>query len=86
MVGHVSAQTAKQNGAKGIARPKDPADIKEQLHLYHERREAGLLHPWQEKEPLWYGLEGHESEDENYRWNELNVAAAEAARNKKGDE
>ena len=86
VIGHVCAQMAKQNGAKGVARPKDPGDIREQLRLYRKRREAGTLHPWQEKEPLWYGLEGHESDGENYRWNELNVAAAAAEEKRKEEE
>ena len=68
MVGHAIAQKSKQEGAKGIARPKDPQHIQEQFDETRRRHDAGLLYEWQEREPLQYGLDGHESEDEAYRY------------------
>ena len=67
LIGHVAAQKAKQNGAPGVARPKDPEDIALQLKLAKERAAAGKLHPWQEQYPETFRLCGHESEDEAYR-------------------
>ena len=68
MIGHTVAQKSKQNGAKGIARPKDQAHMMEQFKEAKRREEAGLLYEWQEREPLRYDLDGHESEDEAYRY------------------
>jgi hypothetical protein len=67
IIGHAIAQKSKQNGAKGIARPKDREHIKQMMAEAKEREKAGLLHPWQEAEPLHYGLLGHENPDEAYR-------------------
>ena len=52
LLGHATASAAKQNGAKGVARPKDPADIRKQLILASAREYKGELHPWQVAEPL----------------------------------
>ena len=68
LIGHTVAQKSKQNGAKGIARPKDPEHVKTQFDEFKRREEAGLLYEWQEQEPLRYDLDGHESEDEAYRY------------------
>ena len=54
--GHITAFRAKQNGTKGIGRPKDEEDIKLQLKLANEREKEGKLHPWQEIDPLAFGL------------------------------
>lgn len=68
IIGHTVAQKSKQNGAKGIARPKDNAHMREQLDEAKRRQEAGTLYEWQEREPLRYDLDGHETEDEAYRY------------------
>jgi len=68
LIGHTVAQKSKQNGAKGIARPKDPQHMQEQFEEAKRRHDAGLLYEWQEKEPLRYDLDGHETEDEAYRY------------------
>jgi hypothetical protein len=68
LIGHAVAQKSKQNGAKGIARAKDPAHIKQQFEEAQRRHDAGELYEWQEKEPLRYGLDGHENDDEAYRF------------------
>jgi hypothetical protein len=68
LIGHAVAQKSKQNGAKGVARPKDPIHMREQLDEAQRRHDAGLLYEWQEKEPLRYDLDGHENEDEAYRY------------------
>jgi len=76
VIGHVSAQVAARNGAEGIARPKDVADIKRQLRLRDEREAEGKLHPWQEDDPVRYGLYGGETEEEKARFDDLYYAAA----------
>ena len=68
VIGHAVAQKSKQNGAKGIARPKDPQHIESQFAETKRRHDDGLLYEWQEKEPLRYGLDGHENADEAYRF------------------
>lgn len=68
MLGHVAAQKSKQNGAKGIERPKDQEHMREQFAEAQRRFEAGLLYEWQEREPWRYDLDGHENEDEAYRF------------------
>jgi hypothetical protein len=68
MIGHAIAQKSKQSGAKGIARPKDMQHVKDQLAETKRRHDAGLLHEWQEKEPMRYDLDGHENADEAYRY------------------
>jgi len=68
IIGHTVAQKSKQNGAKGIARPKDNAHMREQLDKAQACKEAGTLYEWQEREPLRYDLDGHENEDEAYRY------------------
>jgi len=67
VVGHAVAQRAKQNGTKGVARPKDKNHMKEMFELERECRETGKLYPWQEDHPTIFGPDGHESEDEYYR-------------------
>jgi len=62
LLGHIAASTAKQNGAKGVARPKDPADIRKQLILASAREYKGELHPWQIEEPLSRRLTAIQSE------------------------
>jgi len=54
--GHATAHRAACNGAKGIARPKDEEDIKEQLMLANKREKNGELHPWQIDEPIAFPL------------------------------
>ena len=68
IIGHAVAQKCKNNGAKGVARPKDREHMREQLDEAKRRYDEGLLYEWQEKEPLRYGLDGHENEDEAYRY------------------
>ena len=68
LVGHAIAQKSKQNGAKGVARPKDLGHMREQIAETKRREELGLLYEWQEKEPWRYDLDGHENEDEAYRF------------------
>lgn len=53
LIGHVAAQTAKQNGVKGVGRPKDINDMKRQFKMANERDEKGELHPWQIDDPLF---------------------------------
>jgi len=67
LIGHTVAQKSKQNGAKGVARPKDAEHMRQQMIETKRREKEGLLYEWQEKEPLHYGPDGHESEDEYYR-------------------
>jgi hypothetical protein len=52
LLGHAVASNARQNGTKGVARPKDKADIRKQLILATAREYKGELHPWQIAEPL----------------------------------
>lgn len=54
--GHMTAHRAACNGVKGVARPKDEDDIKEQLRLANEREKKGELHPWQIEDPLAFPL------------------------------
>ena len=56
LIGFVIAGKSKINGAKGIARPKDPTDIRIQLDACKERDLTGELHPWQELRPADYPL------------------------------
>jgi len=81
MIGHAIAQKSKQNGAKGIARPKDAQHMAQQFEETKRRHDAGLLYEWQEREPLRYGLDGHENEDEAYRYA---VLQHDARTNRKG--
>jgi hypothetical protein len=84
VIGHVAAQKARQNGKKGVARPKDPADIKLQLRLANERIERGELHPWQVEHPLHYGKQGHESCEEEHRLYDLQQDAMKAMEARNG--
>ena len=68
VIGHAVAQKSKQNGAKGVARPKDAVHMAEQFAETKRRESAGELYEWQEREPWRYGLDGHENEDEAYRF------------------
>jgi hypothetical protein len=63
--GHITAFNAKMNGTKGVGRPKDEEDIKEQLRLANEREENGEIHPWQEIDPLSFGLSARQCEHSN---------------------
>ena len=80
LLGFAVAAMARQNGAKGVSRPKDRDDIKRQLEAAKARELAGDLHPWQEAEPLVYPLSGeqrkHPEAVERYR------VLVEAAREK----
>ena len=67
-IGHAVAQKSKQNGAKGIGRPKDREHMREMFDRAKDCYEKGLLYPWQEREPWSYGLDGHETADEAYRY------------------
>ena len=69
VIGHTVAQAARQNGSRGVARPKDLDHIKECFAIERECRETGKLYPWQEAMPLHpvCNPDGHESEDEYYR-------------------
>lgn len=80
VVGHAVAQRAKQNGTKGVARPKDKDHMQELFALERECRESGKLYPWQEDHPLVFGPDGHESPEEYYRLAELTCKAKEARR------
>ena len=51
LIGHTFAALAKSNGTKGVARPKDKADIRKQMILAAAREYKGELHPWQIEEP-----------------------------------
>ena len=75
VIGHAVAQTARQNGTKGVGRPKDRQHMQEMFALEKECRKTGKLYPWQEDHPLVFGPDGHESEDEYYRLAELTCAA-----------
>ena len=68
LIGHAVAQKSKQNGAKGVARPKDAEHMRQQMIETKRREKEGLLYEWQEQEPLRYDLDGHENEDEAYRY------------------
>lgn len=81
VVGHAVAQSAKQNGTKGVARPKDKQHMKEMFALEKQCREEGKLFPWQEDHPIEFGPQGHESEDEYYRLAVLTHEAKEKRRN-----
>lgn len=85
VVGHTVAQTARQNGTKGVARPKDKQHMREMFELERECRETGKLYPWQEDHPLVFGPDGHESPDEYYRLAELTCKAKEGKRGKAND-
>lgn len=67
VIGHVIAQKSKQNGAKGVSRPKDKGHMREMFEVAKKCEAEGRLFPWQEAEPLYYGLQGHENADEQYR-------------------
>ena len=67
VIGHVVAQKSRQAGAKGVSRPKDKRHMKEMFEVARKCEEEGRLFPWQEAEPLYYGLQGHETADEQYR-------------------
>jgi hypothetical protein len=54
LCGFISASAAKENGTKGVGRPKDPESIKSQIAEANEREERGELHPWQVEEPNIY--------------------------------
>lgn len=55
--GHMAAIEARSNGVKGVSRPKDPTDVRDQLKAAAEREAKGELHPWQIAEPDFYALE-----------------------------
>jgi len=55
LLGHLAAAVAESNGTKGVARPKDPADVKRQLAASAERERTGEIHPWQRDHPDRYG-------------------------------
>lgn len=46
-LGHLIACGCDAEGVKGVARPKDPEDIRRQLQAAREREERGEKHPWQ---------------------------------------
>ena len=46
-LGHLIACGCDADGVKGVARPKDPDDIRRQLLAAKEREERGEKHPWQ---------------------------------------
>lgn len=77
VIGHTVAQRAKQNGTKGVARPKDKEHMLEMFAVERECRESGKLYPWQELHPLVFPPDGHESPDEYYRLAELTHEAKE---------
>lgn len=52
LLGHTTAATARNNGTKGVSRPKDPKDVRKQLILATAREYKGELHPWQIADPL----------------------------------
>lgn len=54
LIGHLAATRAKINGEKCVARPKDPADLRQKRQEALEREAAGQLHPWQMEDPEWY--------------------------------
>ena len=56
LLGHTIAARAVANGTKGVGRPKDRADIKQQLDDAKARDDRGDLHPWQRVRPREYPL------------------------------
>jgi hypothetical protein len=46
-IGHLIACGLDSEGVKGVARPKDPEDIRRQLQAARERQERGESHPWE---------------------------------------
>lgn len=60
--GHMTAHRAACNGVKGVGRPKDEEDIKEQLKLANEREMKGKLHPWQIEDPVAFPLTAKQCE------------------------
>ena len=81
VIGHAIAAKAKQNGATGIARPKDPEDVRKQLILATAREYKGELHPWQVAEPLRSKLTNIQGEHENLKkeFEKLRAKAAKKA-------
>ena len=81
LIGHATASAASQNGAKGVGRPKDPADIRKQLILAAAREYKGELHPWQIEEPLSRRLTAIQGEHEHLvtEFEELRAKAAKKA-------
>jgi len=79
VIGHAIAASAKQNGAKGIARPKDPEDVKKQLILATAREYKGELHPWQIESPLTSRLTGIQGQSADLK-KEFESLRAEAAK------
>jgi hypothetical protein len=61
LLGHVAANQAQYDGAKGIGRPKDLDDLKIQMESARERERTGKLHPWQKAEPEYYPLTPEQS-------------------------
>ena len=64
LIGHVTAQIARSNGAEGISRPKCKEDIKRKLLMAKETIHSGKLLPWQIDHPNEHGL--HEFQREHY--------------------
>jgi hypothetical protein len=67
VIGHAIAQKSKQGGTKGIARPKDKRHMADLFEMADNLIADGKLLPWQESEPIHFGLLGHENADEAYR-------------------
>jgi len=55
LLGHIAARQAEANGVRGVARPKDQADVRRQLAAAAERERLGVAHPWQIDRPDIYG-------------------------------
>ena len=68
VVGHAVAQRAKQEGTKGVARPKDKEHLREMLRTEKQCVAEKRLCPWHEQYPLAYPLEHEVTEDEYYRY------------------
>jgi hypothetical protein len=56
LIGFMQAAKAKENGVKGVCRPRDRADMRRQRILAYLRELHGELHQWQIDKPLGHVL------------------------------
>ena len=85
LAGFMAANEAKSAGTKGVSRPKDPVDIKEQCDAAAEREAKGELHPWQIAEPDYYGLDPAQVEARPAVKAEFNAILKACLRKKRGE-
>lgn len=85
LAGFMAASEAKGAGTKGVARPKDPEDIKAQCDAAALREAKGELHPWQVAEPDYYGLDPAQEQARPAVKAEYNALLKACLRKKRGE-